>query len=136
MKKQPTCAFNFKLPADPAAIIGMVRPMIVGAGGKVVGENADITFSIPTKIGWFYGACKVLEPTVVSLTVTEKPDVISCKMIQKQLTVYITEAVKMYRDQSRAAAAAVNGEAAVMNGKAAADLARDEEVSDGPSNGA
>lgn len=136
MKKQPTCAFNFKIPADPMAIIGMVRPMFVEAGGTVTGENADFTFSMPTKIGRFDGACKVLELTLVNITVTQRPDVISCKMIQKQLTVYITEAVKMYRDQSKAAATAVDNAATVMDGKAATDVATGEEVNDGPSNGA
>lgn len=117
MKKHPKCAFNFKIPADPIAIIGMVRPMFVEAGGTVTGENADFTFSMPTKIGRFDGACKVLEPTLVNITVTERPEVISCKMIQKQLTVYITEAVKMYNQQSKAAA---NGEAADLAEEAAA----------------
>ena len=118
------------------AIIGMVRPMFVEAGGTVTGENADFTFSMPTKIGRFDGACKVLELTLVNITVTQRPDVISCKMIQKQLTVYITEAVKMYRDQSKAAATAVDNAATVMDGKAATDVATGEEVNDGPSNGA
>ena len=127
MKKHPTCAFNFKIPADPVAIIGMVRPMIVEAGGTVDGENTDITFSIPTVIGRLDGGCKLLEPTLVNITVTDKPDVISCKMIQKQLTVYITEAVKMYIEQSKSAAA---------SGEAADGEAADEEVSDGPVNGA
>ena len=119
MKKHPTCAFNFKIPADPMAIIGMVRPMFVEAGGTVAGENADFTFSMPTKIGRFEGACKVLEPTLVNITVTERPDVISCKMIQKQLTVYITEAVKMYNKQSKATGT-VNGDAAAVAEEAAA----------------
>lgn len=103
---RPLCSYNFKIPSDPVAIIDMVRPMIVDAGGIVTGENSDLMFSIPTAVGTFNGACKVLEPTVVSLTVTNKPEIVSCKMIQKQLTVYITEAVKMYHRQSKAAAAA------------------------------
>ena len=101
--------------------------MIVEAGGTVDGENTDITFSIPTVIGRFDGGCKLLEPTLVNITVTDKPDVISCKMIQKQLTVYITEAVKMYIEQSKSAAA---------SGEAADGEAADVEVSDGPVNGA
>lgn len=104
-KSRPICSYNFKIPSDPVAIIDMVRPMIVDAGGTVTGENTDLMFSIPTVVGQFDGACKVLEPTVVNLTVTQKPEIVSCKMIQKQLTVYITEAVKMYNQQSKAAAA-------------------------------
>lgn len=104
-KSRPICSYNFKIPSDPVAIIGMVRPMIVDAGGTVTGENTDLMFSIPTAVGQFDGECKVLEPTVVNLTVTRKPEIVSCKVIQKQLTVYITEAVRMYNQQSKAAQA-------------------------------
>jgi len=101
----------------------MVRPMIVDAGGIVTGENTNLLFSIPTVVGQFDGACKVLEPTVVNLTVTNKPEIVSCKMIQKQLTVYITEAVKMYNKQSKTSLAS--------NGAADTDTVAEGETGDG-----
>lgn len=100
------CSFNFKLPSDPAAIINMVRPMIVDGGGTMSGENDNVTFSIPTIVGRFDGVCTVLEPTLVNISVLDKPDIVSCKVIREQLTKYITQALVMYRDQSRAAQAA------------------------------
>lgn len=127
---RPLCSYNFKIPSDPVAIIDMVRPMIVDAGGIVTGENSDLMFSIPTAVGTFNGACKVLEPTVVSLTVTNKPEIVSCKMIQKQLTVYITEAVKMYHRQSKAAAASDGVDPGAVAEIEAAEVAELAELSE------
>ena len=113
------CSFNFKIPSDPVAILDMVKPMIKEAGGTVVGENADVSFSIPTVVGRFNGACTLVEPSVINIAVTDKPDIVSCKMVQQQLTLYITQAVKMYRQQSKASQA-TNGTAthgAASNGR-------------------
>lgn len=99
------CTFNFKIPSDPAAIIDMVRPMIEEAGGTVVGKNANVRFMIPTVVGRFEGECRLVEPSVVNISVTDKPDIISCKMIRQQLTTYITEAVRMYHERSKGMAA-------------------------------
>ena len=97
------CSFNFKMPDDPAAILDMVRPMIEKAGGSVVGEKADVSFSVPTVAGRFDGACTLVEPMVINIAVTDKPDIVSCKMVRDQLTKYITQAVVMYREQSNSA---------------------------------
>lgn len=112
MKDGLMCSFNFKIPNDPSAIIEMVKPMIEQGGGTVVGANANVSFSIPTVVGRFDGACKLVEPSVINIAVTDKPDIISCKMIRDQLAKYITQAVVMYREQSNGARAAhvTNGE--------------------------
>lgn len=93
------CSFNFKIPGDPAAIMDMVRPLIVEGGGTVSGEGANVAFSIPTVVGRFNGVCTAVEPTLVNIAVHEKPDVISCKVIRDQLTKQITLAVRMYNAQ-------------------------------------
>lgn len=108
-KDPAKCSFNFKVPDDPVAIIDMVRPMIVDGGGGVSGASNNISFSIPTTVGRFEGVCTVVEATLVNISVLEKPEIVSCKVIRDQLTKYITQAVVMYRDQTRAAQAA-NGE--------------------------
>lgn len=97
------CRFNFKVPNDPVAIIDMVRPMIVDAGGTITGESANAAFSIPTVVGRFDGVCTVVDPKLVNIAVTDKPDIISCKVIRDQLTKYITQAVTMYREQTASA---------------------------------
>ncbi len=106
------CRFNFKVPDDPIAILDMVRPMIIDAGGTITGESANAAFSIPTVVGRFDGACTLVEPMVVNIAVIDKPDIVSCKMIRDQLAKYITQAVVMYREQSNGARAAqvTNGE--------------------------
>lgn len=96
-----TCNFNFKVPNDPIAIIDMVRPLIVNAGGTVTGESANVSFSIPTAVGRFDGACTLVEASVVNIAVTDKPDLVPCTVIRERLTFFITEAVKMYRQQSK-----------------------------------
>jgi hypothetical protein len=98
-KRSMTCTYNFKIPSDPVGVIDMVRPMIVAAGGTVTGEIAATKFSVPTALGRFDGVCTVLDAEQVNIVVTEKPDLISCKVIRDQLTRYITQAVVMYRQQ-------------------------------------
>lgn len=110
------CSFNFKIPSDPVAILDMVKPMIKQAGGTVVGENADVTFSIPTVVGRFNGACTLVEPSVINIAVTDKPDIVSCNMVRDQLAKYITQAVVMYREQSNGARAAVVTNGETING--------------------
>ena len=99
-----TCMFNFKIPDDPVAILDMIRPMIEQAGGTVSGESANVTFSIPTTIGRFDGACKVIEASTIQIAVTDKPELVTCTMVRQKLVFYITEAVKLYRQQAKAAA--------------------------------
>lgn len=108
-KRSITCTYNFKIPSDPEGIIEMVRPMIVAAGGTVTGETAITAFSIPTVIGRFDGICTVLDPEQVNIVVTDKPDLISCKVIRDQLTRYITRAVVMYRQQEGSNGVSNNG---------------------------
>ena len=104
MTKRPIlCNYNFKIPDDPAAIIDMVRPMILQAGGTMTGESANTRFSIPTVVGRFDGVCTVLDPKQVNIAVTDKPELIPCNFIREQLTKLITQAVVMYRDQTKAA---------------------------------
>lgn len=100
-----TCMFNFKIPDDPVAILDMVRPMIAEIGGTVSGESADLTFSIPTTLGRFDGACKVIEASTIQIAVTDKPELVSCTMVRQKLVFYVTEAVKLYRQQARASQA-------------------------------
>lgn len=108
-KRSITCTYNFKIPSDPTGVIEMVRPMIVAAGGTVTGEITATEFSVPTALGRFDGVCKVLDPEQVNIVVTDKPDLISCKVIRDQLTRYVTQAVVMYRQQEGSNGVSNNG---------------------------
>lgn len=108
-KRSITCTYNFKIPSDPVGILNMMRPMIIAAGGTVTGEAIATRFSIPTTIGRFNGVCTVLDLERVNIVVTDKPDLISCKVIRDQLTRYVTQAVVMYRQQEGSNGVSNNG---------------------------
>jgi hypothetical protein len=96
------CSYNFELPVDPIALLGMVARMITENGGRITGDVPDVSMSMPTPIGQVEGTCRLLSGSVVNLTVTKKPDILTCAMVRDKLVFYITEAVKLYAAQSKA----------------------------------
>jgi hypothetical protein len=97
------CSYNFELPVDPMALLGMVARMITENGGHITGEVPNVSMSMPTAIGQVEGTCRLVSGSVVNLTVTKKPEILSCAMVRDKLVFYITEAVKLYAAQSREA---------------------------------
>jgi hypothetical protein len=49
------------------------------------------------------GSCRLVEGNVVSIEVTKKPEVVPCAMVREKLVYYITEAVRMFTQQTKAA---------------------------------
>ncbi len=97
------CSFNFVLPVDPSGLMQMVKQVVEKEGGVVSGEIPNITISMPTILGQVTGSCRYLGDSAVNITVTQLPSVVSCSMAREQLVYFITEAVKMYVQQSKAA---------------------------------
>lgn len=105
------CNYNFELPVDPAALIPMVAQMIQENGGTVTGQLPHVAVAFKTPMGPVSGSCQHLGGSLISLTVTKKPEVLTCKMVRDRLITYITEAVRLYALQEEAAAS--SGYAAV-----------------------
>jgi hypothetical protein len=97
------CNYNFELPVDPIPLMVMVRQMIEENGGRVTGQlpNVEIFFSTP--LGPVTGSCRLVTANTIHLTVTRKPEVLTCAMVRDQLVAYITDAVKMYSLQAETA---------------------------------
>ena len=100
------CNYDFNLPVDAEPLVILARQAIEEHGGKTEGENGHVTFTIPTPVGDVNGACEVVEPKVVSIRVTKKPDIVPCSVIRQQLVTYLTEAVRIHRQMNAAGHAA------------------------------
>lgn len=97
------CNYNFELPVNPIPLMAMVKQMIEENGGLVTGQIPDVSVSFPTPLGQVAGRCRVMNGNIVQLTVTKKPEVLTCTMVRDRLVTYITEAVRLYSMQAAAA---------------------------------
>jgi hypothetical protein len=97
------CSYNFEIPVDPIALMKMVKQVVVQSGGFVEGEIPNVSVRFTTVIGDVAGKCRLVEGSIVNIEVTQKPDVVTCTMVREKLVYYITEAVKMYSQQTKAA---------------------------------
>ena len=112
------CNYNFDLPIDPLLLMPMVQQMIEENGGTVSGQMPHMAVSFKTPMGPVAGSCRHVGGSLISLTVTKKPEVLTCKMVRERLITYISEAVRLYAEQEEAAAS--SGYAAVGLEQAAA----------------
>ena len=89
-----------KQPAYFRARINTIRQLIEENGGIVTGQVPNFSVSIPTPVGQVAGSCRLVEGSLVNLTVTKKPEFMTCTMVRDKLVFFITEAVKMYAMQT------------------------------------
>lgn len=97
------CTFTFDLPVDPLALLPIVRKEIEQNGGVVTGEIPNLSVQVPTVAGELRGNCALIKPMVVKIEITKKPEIVSCNMAREKLVEYLTEAVKTYVHQTKAA---------------------------------
>lgn len=93
------CNYNFELPVEPIPLMEMVRQMIIKNGGTVTGEIPDVSVTFPTPMGPVAGSCRIVSGNTVNLTVTKKPEVLTCAMVRDRLVALIVEAVRLYSQQ-------------------------------------
>ena len=96
-------SYNFDIPVDPIALMTMVKELVEQNGGVVCGQIPNVTVRFPTVVGEVGGNCRLVTASVVNIEVTKKPDVVSNSMVREKLIFYITEAVKLYAQQSKVA---------------------------------
>ena len=97
------CNYNFNLPVDPIALIPILRQKIEENGGVVTGEVPNVSVTIPTVIGEVGGNARLTGPSTVYIEVTKMPPMVTCAQVREKLVEYLTEALKMYKRQSKAA---------------------------------
>ena len=97
------CNYNFELPVDPIGLMEMVRQMVIDSGGTVTGQIPNVMVTFPTPMGQVAGSCRIVAGSTVNLTVTKKPEVLTCSMVRERLVALIVEAVRIYSLQTEAA---------------------------------
>ena len=95
------CQYKFVLPTDPLTLIEMTREIILENGGSVTGENPRYTVSVPSPFGQFDAVCKLVSDSEISITVTKKPEFVSCDLIRDKLVHFIKEGVRMQANGSK-----------------------------------
>jgi hypothetical protein len=96
-------SYNFDIPVDPIALMKMVKDLVEQNGGIVTGEVPNVSVRFPTVVGEVGGNCRLVKGSVVNIEVTKKPDLVPNSMVREKLVFYITEAVKLYAQQTKVA---------------------------------
>ena len=78
----------------------MVRQTVIENGGTVTGQIPNVTVTFPTPMGQVAGSCRIVADSTVNLTVTKKPEVLTCAMVRERLVALIVEAVRIYSLQA------------------------------------
>jgi hypothetical protein len=94
-------SYNFDIPVDPIALMQMVKDLVEQNGGIVTGEIPNVSVRFPTVVGEVGGNCRLVKGSVVNIEVTKKPDLVPNTMVREKLVFYVTEAVKLYAQQTR-----------------------------------
>ena len=97
------CNYNFNLPVDAESLVVLARQAIEEHGGNTADQDGHVSFTIPTPVGRLDGTCQVLEPQVISIQVTNKPDLVSCRLVREKLVIYLSEAVRVHAQMSQTA---------------------------------
>ena len=79
------CQFNLSFAGNAEGLMRRAKQAIEGAGGNFMGTADEGAFTAATPIGSIKGSYKI-EGQVISLTITQKPFLLSCSRIEKELT--------------------------------------------------
>jgi hypothetical protein len=82
------CIISIKIGEEHRGLMSVAQKAIVKAGGEFSGDESSGSFSISTAIGKIAGDY-VIEDSIFTLTVTQKPLLISCKLIEKEIGKYL-----------------------------------------------
>jgi hypothetical protein len=86
------CNFSIPFNGSPEALSQKARQAITGAGGNYNGDTNGGTFEVSTPLGDIHGSYVVQTPSIM-VTITSKPFLVSCGMIEKQLKGYFDSLV-------------------------------------------
>lgn len=81
------CNFSIPFNGPPASISEKARHAIGNAGGNFQGNEQAGNFDVSTPLGDIRGGY-VIEQQMIHVTITSKPFLVSCGMIEKQLRGY------------------------------------------------
>ena len=79
------CQFNIPFSGELESLMRRARQEIERAGGAFNGDSTQGSFQAKTPIGSIHGSYEVAGQQI-SLAITKKPILLSCKRIQKELS--------------------------------------------------
>lgn len=86
------CNFSIPFSGSPDSLSLKAKQAITGAGGNFQGDPNGGTFEVSTPLGDIRGSYVVQQPSIM-VTITSKPFLVSCGMIEKQLRGYFESLV-------------------------------------------
>lgn len=81
------CNFSIPFNGAPEAFSLKARQAIMGSGGTFQGDANAGNFAVSTPLGDIRGSYVIQQPEIM-VTITSKPFLVSCSMIEKQLRGY------------------------------------------------
>jgi hypothetical protein len=79
------CQFNLSFSGDAESLTRRAKQEIERAGGALTGDSTQGNFQANTPIGAIQGNY-FINGEVITLAITKKPFLLSCKRIEKELT--------------------------------------------------
>lgn len=83
------CRFNISFSEDPENLVRRAKQALERAGGSFNGNPVEGDFQAKTPIGFIKGSYQI-EGQELSLSITKKPLLLSCKRIEKELSSALT----------------------------------------------
>ncbi len=84
LKTAVMCQFSIPFSGEPESLMKKARQEIERAGGAFEGDSTQGSFQAKTPIGSIHGSYQI-SGQAISLAITKKPILLSCKRIQKEL---------------------------------------------------
>jgi hypothetical protein len=81
------CNFSIQFNASADEVAEKARTAILDAGGSFQGNSASGMFDLSTPLGGIRGSYVIQHP-VIYITISAKPFLVSCGLIEKQLRGY------------------------------------------------
>jgi hypothetical protein len=79
------CQFNIPFSGDAESLMKRAKQEIERTGGALIGDAVQGDFQAKTPLGSVQGAYQIVGQEI-SLAITKKPFLLSCKRIQKELS--------------------------------------------------
>lgn len=86
------CNFSIQIGVTADEIAEKARTAIMGAGGSFSGNAGSGNFDVPTPLGTIRGSYVIQHP-LIHVSISSKPFLVSCSVIEKQLRSYFASVV-------------------------------------------
>jgi hypothetical protein len=81
------CNFSIPFSISASEVAGKAKRAILSAGGNFQGDSAAGGFEVSTPLGGIRGSY-IIQNSMINVTISSKPFLVSCSLIEKQLRGY------------------------------------------------